>query len=127
MFHWILFEERCEILRYVDEMEQIELCKLRGGPGVSSGAPKIAPLRPDPGTAYRPLRDLQGTGRNVQGPLTAIHPPSTTTTTTQHVPANAHPHTNRPSRAMLNIKIGFMTKEGLVEGRVSSLHLRHQH
>ncbi len=46
-----------------------------GAPGMSNAAPKIAPLRPDPGIAYRLLRDLQGPGRNLQGPLTAnAHP-----------------------------------------------------
>ena len=34
-------------------------------PGMSNAALKIAPVRPDPGTSYRTLRDLQGTGRNL--------------------------------------------------------------
>ena len=36
---------------------------------MSDAALIIAPVRPDPGTCYRALRDLQGTGRNLRGPL----------------------------------------------------------
>lgn len=58
----------------------------RGPPGMSNVALTVAPVRPDPGTSYRALRDLQGTGRNLQDPLSAIHPhplPSNTTNTTK--------------------------------------------